>query len=292
MDYLLIVISTVLVGLDMVCAKTYQAREGADVAASLKFNMVNGLLTALVFFGFSGFKFEFSLFSLGLALLSTIFVLSYSLIGFYVLRVGNMAMYSIFLMCGGMLLPYVFGITFLHEPLSVFKIIGVFVILAGVLLSNKAKYEVKASLFLLYLAVFLLNGLVSIVSKCHQIGVDYTPVSSTNFVAYSGLLKTLLCCIALPFVKKTIPAEAERKTFFSRKTTVLIVLCSVILGGAAYALQLVGAKTLPASVLFPMAAGCSIICCAVSGMIFFKEKLSLPQIISIGLCLTGAVMFL
>mgnify|MGYP003291970998 CR=1 FL=1 len=39
----------------------------------------------------------------------------YSLIGFRVLKAGNMSVYSMFLMSGGMLLPYVFGVLFLDE---------------------------------------------------------------------------------------------------------------------------------------------------------------------------------
>lgn len=290
MNYFLVIISTVLSAIDMVLVKKYQTREGAELKSSLKFYMLNGLFTGFFFFALTGFKPEFSWFSVAMSFLMTVFVLSYSLIGFYVLKVGNMAMYSIFLMCGGMVLPYIFGLVFLNEPLTLLRVIGIITILIAVILSNKAKYSIKLSLFLLYIAVFVLNGFVSIVSKCHQIDTPFISVGSTDFVMYAGLWKFILSCIILPFVKEK--PNNNKKAFFSAKDTILIIVCSTMFSGLAYMFQLIGATTLPATVLYPIGSGGSIIFSALAGRIFFKEKLSVYQIISIALCFIGTLLFL
>ena len=287
MNYLLIIFSAVLLSLDFALSKKYQAIEGTGLISGLKFNAFAGLFTAIIFFAFSGFKVEFSLFSLILALSMTLFCMIYSIIGFKILKLGGMALYSMFLMCGGMLLPYLFGVLFLNESLTLLRIIGVIMILVAVTLFNKGKYDVKISLYLLCIAIFVLNGLVSIISKCHQINTEFTSVSTTVFVMYTGVGKFLFSMIAMLFCKRDYKTES-----FSLKNTAFIIIGSAFIGGASYMFQLIGAKELPATVLYPLVTGGSIIFSALSGKIFFKEKLSCAQLISIAVCFVGTLLFL
>ena len=157
LNYILIIIATVLLAFDFVLQKKYQAGEGADISAGLKFNALTGLFTALIFFALSGFKAEFSLFSIVLAFLMSLFGMLYVILGFKILKGNGMAVYSLFLMSGGMLLPYLFGVLFLNEPLTARRIIGVLIILLAVILSNKTKFKLKVSFFLLYGLVYIIN---------------------------------------------------------------------------------------------------------------------------------------
>ena len=286
MNYILVIIAVVLLALDFALQKKYQDSEGADLVSGLKFNALNGLLTAFIFFAFSGFKFKFSLFSVSLAFFMALCAMVYSIIGLRLLKTGNMSIYSVFLMSGGMLLPYLFGVLFLNEPLTLLRIIGVICILLAVFLSNRTKFKFKVSFFLLCLSVFILNGFVSIISKCHQINTTFAPVYSTAFVMYSGICKFIFSSVALLLCK------SKSSFSFSSKNTVFIVTGSALIGGISYMLQLIGAKELPATVLYPMVTGGSIIFSALSGRIFFKEKLSSYQLISIASCFIGTLLFL
>lgn len=298
MDYILVGIATLLLAFEFACSKKYQINEGTDISSGLKFNALSGILTVIVFFALSGFRFEFSLFSLIMAFAMATCAAVYSIIGFRVLKMGNMSVYSMFLMSGGMLLPYIFGLAFLGETINPFRIVGIIVILVAVILSNFGKMSFKPSLLLLCLCVFLLNGCVSIISKCHQandqleIIRDFEAVSSTAFVMYSGLGKFVLSSVALLFCKKPKNAVPKKKTFFASRLSFLIILGAAAIGGVSYMLQLIGAKTLPATVLYPMVTGGSIIFSSLSGLIFFKEKLSVFQIISVTLAFAGTLLFL
>ncbi len=286
MNYVFVIFATVLLAFDFALQKKYQTFEGVDLIAGLKFNAVSGMLTAVIFFALSGFKIEFSLFSVVLALLMSLFCMIYIILGFKILKSNGMAVYSLFLMSGGMLLPYLFGVLFLDEPLSVLRIIGVLLILFAVILSNKTKLKLKISFFLLCLSVFILNGFVSIISKCHQINTAFAPVSSTAFVMYSGIAKFLFGSATLMF------CQNKSKRSFSSKNTFFIMIGSALIGGVSYMLQLIGAKELPATVLYPIVTGGSIIFSALSGKVFFKEKLSFYQLASIALCFIGTLLFL
>jgi drug/metabolite transporter (DMT)-like permease len=280
-------IATVLLTFDFALQKKYQTIEGTDLIAGLKFNAVNGLLTAVIFFALSDFKIEFSLFSVILAFGMALFGMTYSILSFQILKSSGMAIYSIFLMSGGMLLPYFYGVIFLGEMLNPIRIVGVVLILIAVVLSNKTKYNIKVTVLPLCIAVFLLNGFVSILSKAHQINDTFSPISSTAFVMYSGVAKFLFSTATLLFCRKQ-----KQTAFFSSKGTFLFLFGSALIGGVSYTLQLIGARELPATVLYPIVTGGSIAFSALSGKIFFKEKLSFYQIIGIALCLAGTLLFL
>lgn len=287
MYYLFVIAATVLLAFEFALSKKYQDYEGTALTAGLKFNALNGLLTTVIFFALSGFKAEFSLFSVTLAFFMSLFAIAYSIIGFRVLKTGNMAVYTIFLMSGGMLLPYLFGVLFLNESLTIYRTIGVVIILIAVILSNNTKYKLNAPFFVLCIIVFFLNGMVSIVSKCHQINTTFPSVRTPVFVMYSGICKCILSSVTL------IICKTDRKQpVFSAKNTVWIVIGSALISGVSYMLQLIGAKELPATVLYPIVTGGSIIFSALSGKLFFNETLSVYQRISITLCFVGTLMFL
>ena len=287
MNYILVLISVVLLALEFAVQKKYQSLEGASAVAGLKFNSLHGLVITILAFLFSGCKVEFSLFSFIMATCTALLAMTYSVIGFFILRSAGMAIYSVFLMIGGMLLPYFYGVLFLDELLSLYRVIGVVLIIAAIILVNKTKYAGKVTIYLLCAAVFVLNGGVSILSKCHQINTTYPTVSSVAFTMYMGIAKFVFGSFAVLLFK----GKGKVAPFASRSSLVWIVVAALF-GGASYILQLIGAKELPAVVLYPLVTGGSIILSTLSGMVFYKEKLSAFQLISVAICFVGTLLFL
>ena len=114
--------------------------------------------------------------------------------------------------------------------------------------------------------------------------MTYAEYQACTFVMYVGIWKFIFGCITLPFVKK-----GAKLTPALPKHVVWIVVASALIGGVSYMLQLVGAKELPATVLYPLVTGGSILFSAFAGKVFFKEKLSAYQWISIALCFLGTL---
>ena len=286
MAYLLVLLAGVLLAFEFAFSKAYQLSQGVSLEAGLRFNGWDGLFTALIFLILCGFRVEFSLFSLliavGLSLCSTL----YSILGFRVLTGGSMALYSVFLMSGGMVLPYIFGILFLEEPLTVARLIGLLTILGAVLLSNGAKSLGGGKQLALCVAIFVLNGFVSILSKCHQVGTVFGPVDSTAFVRYAAVSR-FVSSFGLLLGKKANPVPAAPKG-----KVLGLISGAALIGGLSYLLQLVGARDLPASVLYPMITGGSIIFSTLSGMVFFKERPQRKQLLGILACFLGTLFFL
>ena len=197
MYYMFALLASVLLTAEFGFSKKYQLAEGNAPAAVLRFNAISGLVSAGIMWMFSGFRLEWSGFSFLLAAGMGLCCVGYTLLGFHVLKLGGMALYSTFLMAGGMVLPYLFGISFLGEPLTLLRTLGILAMLAAVILSNSREKRFSGKLLALCTGVFILNGIVSILSKCHQITGRYETVSSAQFVMYSGLCKCCFCSALL-----------------------------------------------------------------------------------------------
>ena len=136
MYYLLLVFASVLLAADFALNKIYQKENGTSYEAGYRFNTLMGLFTAIIFLAANRFEFEFTWYSCIMAFLMTVFATSYNLIGFRLLKDGSMAMYTLFLMAGGMVVPYAVGIAFLHEQITLMRIFALVLILAGVIIPN------------------------------------------------------------------------------------------------------------------------------------------------------------
>ena len=291
--YLMIVLAVILLAGDFAVNKLYQKRYGTSLETGLKFNALIGLFTAIIFFAINGFKFEFSAFSILMAGIVALSVMSYNILGFKVLKSGSMAFYTLFLMCGGMFVPYVWGVLFLHEKLSLMHLAGLILIIFAIALTANDKKLPGKRILALCVIIFFLNGISSVAAKMHQIEKTYFCITETEFVIATGIAKFIIAAIAYMVVKigkKDKNADKCNKSGFA--WGVFLIVLSTLLSGLSYILQLNGAKNLPATVLYPLITGGTIIFSSVTGIIFFKEQISKKLILSIIVCFAGTCMFL
>ena len=285
--YLLIIAATVLLALSFAISKKYQLSVGDSATAGLFFNAANGFFTAVVFLAICGFKVLLTPFSAAMAVLLSVFAAAYVLLGFKVMKSGGVSIYTMFLMSGGMILPYVYGLLRLGEDFSFLRLIGLILILAATVITNTDDKMGRRSLIPLLILIFVLNGLVSIVSKVHQTAGTYETVSAEQFVMWSGVAKLAVCAVSLIFIKKN---DAPRGIKLIHALP--LIAASAVIGGVSYLLQLIGAESVPASVLYPCVTGGSIIFSAIADIIFFRSFPTLRQWIAIAVCFIGTCLFI
>ncbi len=292
LDYILIIISVLLLGGQFAFQRLFQLKIGTAYRSTLIFNALLGgfgaalcLAFALIF---SQALPQFTIFSFICALLMAVCTTAYTLLGFVLMKNSGITLFTIFLMMGGMALPCIYGVSFLGEKCVVFNVAGLLLILGGIILANLRKAKGSTKNILIGIAVFLINGMCSIISKTHQIETVYATVSSPDFTFWTSLGKLALCAMVIPFLK------AERG---EQKVLPSALGCVICLGAAAMfvpssMLQFVAAKTLPATVLYPIVSGGLIIVSAIIDRIFFKKKTSRTSICGITLCFLGTCLFL
>lgn len=284
--------AALLLATDLSLNKIYQKTRGASSGASLLFNSALGLATAIIFFAVNRFSLSVSPYSAIMATLMSTAVMSYTMIGFHILKEGSMAIYSLFLMTGGTVLPYLWGLMFLKEPFSAVGTVGVILIIGGVFLSNFGGEKTTFKQIGMCLSVFFLNGSVSIISKMHQIEEKYPCVSTIDFVILGGICKFLIAGILLLSVLILGRKEGGGREKNTLSKSWIVIVLSALVGGSSYFLQLYGARSLPATVLYPFITGGSIVFSSLMDAAVFKEKPSRRLILGVGLCFVGTVMLI
>ena len=290
MNYVMLIAAAFLLACDFVINKLYQRRVGTGLLVGLGFNALIGLFSAVIFFAASGFRIGFSFYSLIMAAVFSSLVMAYNIIGFRIMKNGSMAIYTLFLMTGGMLVPYLWGMAFLNEGFMPLRMVGIIIMIFSVVLSNLGKSKINIWQILMCLSVFILNGFTSVTSKLHQIEAVHETVDGIDFVVLVGVCKFVISGIAYVVVR--VFGESDKyKERIDGKASLLIV-ASAFISGVSFFLQLLGAVNLPATVLYPILTGGTMILSALAGVVLFRDKLTKNNVIGLIFCFVGTLLFL
>lgn len=290
-DYILILIAVLFLGGQFAFQRLYQIKHGTAFKNTLIFNSLLGVFGAvcsLIILALSGGGLpRFAPFSVFAAFLMAACTTAYTLLGFLMMSNSGMTLFTIFLMMGGMTLPYIYGVALLGEKCTVFNLLGLFGIFTGIILANKKSAKRDTKNIIIGILVFVINGICSIISKTHQIETVYETVSPLEFTFWTSVAKFILCGTVILFIKKTTPTDKNR--FGS-----MAILClgAALMFAPSSALQFAAASNLPATVLYPIISGGLIIISALVGRVFFKEKISRETLWGIILCFAGTCLFL
>ena len=309
MDYINIVIATMLLAVSSILTKYYQKRAGTSLVATLWFNVLGGVFTLVIFFFVAGCKLNFTPFSLIVTGAVSLLIGSYSMIGMKLISMGKIAVYILFLMLGGMIIPLLYGLFFLGEEMSWLRWMGLVLLIVSMILTvkndnnketdaasvtTKVKQKKNFTYILLCMCVFVINGFVSIGSKMHQIESTYATVSEIDYVTLTGLGKLVI--FGVPLFACLLKDRTANKRIFTNKQTLIYLLLNTLVYaavvGISFILQLNSASNIPASALFPMITGGNIVFTAIASAIVFKERLSKQETCGIVLCMLATLMFL
>lgn len=282
--------------------KLWQKSNGAVIKTSLLYTALTGIFIGVIFFAVGGLRVRITPFSLVCAAAVAALCLGYNLIGFKVFSIGSYSVYMMFLMLGGMLLPFIYGMLFLDDaegvrPVSLAaRFLGVALLTLSLVLPclGGKKDKKNGRLFItLCVAVFILNGFVSITSKIHQIETVRQTVDATSFVALTNGINGLASAVILLFLCLRDKKPPELAKNFPVWKIILTPLVCGALNGSSYLCQLVAAASdMPASVQYPMITGGTVILSAVVGRVFFGEKQSKMSLAGTILAFAATFLFL
>jgi drug/metabolite transporter (DMT)-like permease len=264
--------------------------------------VVTSLIGTVLYLFIGGFRVDFSTVSVFWSLLFALVMIPYYMIGIKVLSLGSLALYSMFMMLGGMLVPFFYGVLFLRESVSVAQVIGTvlltgFIIMQAISQSDsntttggKQSAKTKVTFFVLCLIIFFLNGLTGVIAKAHQI--SERAVDEVSFTVISCALTAIFSLILLAFEFLRDRKEKSRQMMTTLKIKPMGIM--VLIGATTYTgnfLHLLAANDVPASVQFPLVSGGVIVLSALVSFFAFKEKMSVKERISIGGAFLSTVLF-
>ena len=111
-NYILLIIADLLFSVQFLATKIYSKNNPKAVVTSFSFSLGSNFVMLLYLLAMTGFKPEFSVFSLGMALVTALISVSASYCSIAALNYINLSMYSMFLMMGATIIPTVFGVLF------------------------------------------------------------------------------------------------------------------------------------------------------------------------------------
>lgn len=283
MDYVFLLCATVLFTLQFVFMNLYQNRVRQTLFSGLFFLMLAHGVGAVLLFALNGFRLTLTPFSAVVAVCYTVVVVMQGLMSLKTLSYGNLAVYSMFMMLGGMMLPFFYGVIFLDEVPTLWRILGLCLMSACILLKSLGKKSGEKNggfyLFLCFV-VFFLSGMNSVVSKFHQ--TDARAADAASFLILTACLTSLaagvVCLFARSREKRT--GEGHADGVFTARTCLLAVLLGASIYGGTY-LNLIAALSLPASVQYPIVSGGVIVLSAVTGRLVFRDRLTKREILAI-----------
>lgn len=332
--YVLLFLSAFIFASQFFVTRQYQLRNGTGFLGSVKLSFF-AYLTIAIFFFVKGclttgtLNFGFTWFTFAMTLLIAVVSLSCVYMGIKVLAVGDMSIYSVFMMLGSIILPSFVGVVVYKEALTPLKIIALLLMFTAIIFSvssvDKNKLTLKAILY--YIGIFVMNGMIGVFFTIHQNQpeltaavmetVDGLVVNNDVFMTWYGLSTVLLsgvlyvvCCFVKPFKAQTQDqfrglegvSEGEEAVAESKKESATKALLITIGLAAIYGLcnglgdYFIAIATQPnalgASVTFPIINGGTIVFSTLSGIVFFKEKLTVSTVISLVIVVISTVLFM
>ncbi|MCR5484689.1 MAG: DMT family transporter [Clostridiales bacterium] len=289
MDYLILVIGALMCSVQFLFIKLYQKTAGESLKGSMIFSFFGSVFSAIIVLVCGKFSIEFSVFSLLLAFFVSVVGISVTAVGIKTMQMGKLSVYTLFMMLGGMILPFILGVTFLGERPSVCCIIACIIVAAALCIPALEKTDGKKSppiFFVLCAGLFFLNGSYSCLNKLHQINKNAVDTFSFLFLVFMWMmLITGLVIIFSRFDKKTPPVKVTGKG-------VLAALGYAAFSSAGSICLVGSAKHVNASLLFPVVTGGTIVFSALCGWIFYKEKPNRYAVVEIVMAVAATILFM
>ena len=246
MYYGLLTVSVILFGIQFLFNDKFQKQAGNTTAATFLFSFISSISGLIFLLVINKFQIDATPFTLIMAFLTSANIIAYNFCSLKAIEHINLSLYSLFAMLGGMVLPFVTGIIFYDEPLTLGNTICL-VLISIALALTVGKGNKKNKLATLYYAgVFVLNGMAGVLSKIYASG-DYAKCNEAVFSIWAAFFGALSTGIVLVILRKKMPKINKKAYLLGTGYGAINKLANYIL--------LIALAVLPASVQYPFVTG-------------------------------------
>ena len=295
----------VLFSVQFLFTKQYQIRAGAGWRPAIWMLVFANLWMGFLFLSAGGFRLRILPASLLYAVVYAVCAAVNNAASLFAMRLGKVAVVTLFSLSGGLLLPSAFGVIRLGEPLTAGKAAGTLLIVLASFGCLFGKQDERAAgisrrrVWLRGFAVFVSNGMVSVVTKAHAIRADTG--SSREFLTLTSLLGLIAsAAILLPgLLKRTDEAGAAglrarigRDLGGKRAAWTLVLLTGgyAVCNGLANVCSMHTAKTMDSSLQFPLLSAMVVVFTALLAWAVFHEKPGRGDAAGLGLTVAGMAL--
>ncbi len=278
MYYAIITCSVILFGVQFLFNNKYQKACGSTIGATFIFTLLSSIAGLICLLLINKFQFGYTPFTIIMATLASINIIAYNFCSLKAFEHINLSLYSLFAMLGGMVLPFVTGILFYNEPLTLNKILCLAVISGALLLTIKKGEKKKGTIY--YIGVFILNGMSGVLSKIYADG-QYNKCNEAVYSIWIAIITSIIAGIILIFIRKSVPKLDVKCLFYTAGYGVINKVANYLL--------LISLAVLPASVQYPFVTGGTMIVSTIISVLS-KQKPTKKELVAVGLSFVGIML--
>lgn len=318
MEYLYLAGACFFFSIQFIFNKLFTSRSDGSFAAGVWNALATALFMLIYLLPMGGFAVSISQSALLCSLIYTAATLICSGMTILAMKNGKLSVITTYMLLGGLVLPFVWGIIAYKEPFTLTKGIGVVILLlsmvSGILWdklfpgknTEPSEKSGNSMLFHIYcLMLFLSNGLVSIATTASQKAED--AVSSNAFLILCKIETAVAALVIMVLiglvnckkgdahgVKNAFVGIVKNPPMTGKIFFILLASCALyaVSNGVANIFSLNCAQTMDASIQFPILSAVVILFGAIFGWLFFHEKIEKRDIAGLLLAALGIVFFI
>ena len=196
MYYAIILLSVTMFGGCFAPNDIYRKLRGNSLKISMQFSLMGSLAGLVVLLVINRFRLEFTVFTLIMALLSALNGFAFTFCSFKALGSINLSLYSLFSMLGGMALPFIQGIAFYGEKITLAKSVCFLLICIALLLTVEKDKKRNGALY--YIGIFIFNGMSGVLSKFFA-SAPLRKTSAAGFTMLISICTVVISSVSLSF---------------------------------------------------------------------------------------------
>lgn len=269
--------------------KAYQVSVGPGHFQTAFMNVALSGAVFLVFVAARGFHLRHTPLTLILAIAFGAGMWVYSTVKIRAAGCGPMAVLTMSYVIGGVIVPTLYGLIVLHEPVIPHKLIGVLLIFLSFLpLLLKSRHQMVFSLrfWMLCILLLMMNGVLMTISKVAQLKSD--PTWSMDYV---GLYYFFYFLVAVAAMGK----ELRRPDPHDLQATVtlphlLMAAAAGLFNAGGAVMNYMLSSHLPASVQFPLTQSSMLVVITVASLLLYREKPDRETVLSLLITIASIIL--
>lgn len=195
MYYGIILGAVLLFGISFFFNERYEKHQGGGIVSVMQFSLLSASAGVIALLIINGFSFQrITVFTVLMAIANSLNGLLFTFCAIKALGKINLSLYSLFSMLGGMALPFVGGILFFEESLTLAKSICFLIICLSLAITVQRGEDRGGRIF--YVGIFLLNGLSGILSTVYQ-KASFPKGSAADYSILSAAVTVIISAVAL-----------------------------------------------------------------------------------------------
>lgn len=278
MYYGIVSIAVLMFSVQFFFTDRYEKEMGSGAAATFFYSLLSAIAGGICLFCVTGTSIGVTPFTLIMATATATNNILFSYFSLKALGKINLSLYSVFSMLGGMMLPFVAGIVFYNEGITVGKIICIVLVMAALAFTIDRDGQKGGTLY--YIGIFVLNGMSGVLAKIF----DSAPYKTTDAASYSlwtAVIMAVMSGVILLPMLKSLKKPKVSSVFYSFGGGAINQIANFLL--------IVALAVLPASVQYPFITGgvmiASTVIAALTG-----QKPSKREIASVSLSFIGLLV--